>query len=234
MNLTEVKLAMAAAWAAGYDQDVPTGWLPNSAPPLYMKRKSLEGYIFSNPTHVIVAFQGTEIAEYSDILTDLDFRKVDILTLPGKWHRGFAFGAGRFWIELLVWLKHNLGQRKLIITGFSLGAALAQVISVHLTKADFQHTVYAFGGPRVATARAGQWLASKAEHYRIHTYDDWVPHLPPFFFGFKHFGSLGVITSKGTLVTGARAGWLAWVYSVRARKDLGHNRLRYLLLIRHL
>lgn len=234
MDIRELKIAMHAAWAAGYDNAVPSGWLPNMKPPRYLRRGSLEGYIFENPAYVILAFQGTEVSEYQDILADLDARKIKVLDIPGKWHRGFAYGAGKFWVQILLWLKYNLGDRKLLVTGFSLGAALAQVLSIHLTKGDYPHTVYAFGGPRVCTPRAGLWLSRRATHYRIHTYDDWVTHMPPFFMGFKHFGSLSVFTSAGKLVTGVKAWFWAIIQSMHKRTRLGHHRLRYLLLTQKL
>ena len=71
----ELRLTMQAAYHAGSDSP-QTGWLPNgSSEPIRMRRGSLEGYIFHNPTHVIVAFQGTE-AEWGDIKTDLDYKRI--------------------------------------------------------------------------------------------------------------------------------------------------------------
>jgi hypothetical protein len=214
MNRKEMKLAMKAAWAAGFDHDLPIA-LPNQEPAIRMKRGTLEGYIFANPTHVVVAFQGTEKDEWGDVKTDLQYNKVKLSGIPGKWHEGFARGAGKFWVYLLIWLKSNLKGRTLIITGFSLGAALAQCMSIYLSQAHYHHRVYAFGGPRVANRRAAAWLHERAEHNRVFTYDDWVKHLPPFFFGYKHVGA--------SLRLGSR----------RDGK-LGHHRDLYWLLIQDL
>jgi predicted lipase len=212
--MNEMKLAMRAAWAAGFDHDLPIV-LPNEEPPVRMVRGSLEGYIFHNPTHVIVAFQGTEWWEPGDVKADLNYDKVRLSGIPGKWHEGFVRGAGRFWVHLLIWLRHHLGDRKLILTGFSLGSALAQAMSIYVSQAGYDHVVYSFGGPRVANRKAAQWLADRVEHHRVFTYDDWVKHLPPFFFGFKHIGK---------------------PLKLGSRRDgsLGHNRDTYLLLVRDL
>lgn len=232
MDLPELKFSMHAAWAAGFDSHVPIAWIKNGGLIHSLRRGGLEGYIFANPSHVVVAFQGTE-AEADDIATDIDARKIYLPGIPGKWHRGFVEGAAKFWPELHSWLAKNLKARKLIITGFSLGAALSQVMSVNLTLFGIPHRVYAFGGPRVATRRAGQWLASRAQHFRVHTYDDPVPHLPPALMGFRHFGHLGVLTADETLVEGPRA-WLYGGLFPKQDKRHGHHRLRYLLLIQNL
>lgn len=232
MDLGELKFAMWAAWAAGFDKKVPTNWLPNSLLAKRLVRGTLEGYIFQNPTHVIIAFQGTNWDEPQDVWTDLKFRKVRMPGVPGRWHRGFLMGAGKFYIEIANWLKENLGSRKLIITGFSLGAALAQCLSVILTFQSQKHRVYTFGGPRVANVKAGLWLASRTEHYRIHVYDDPVVHVPPFFFGYKHFGKRRVFDQHGKLRRGPVA-WLSTIFQSQRTRH-GHDRSRYLLLVREL
>jgi hypothetical protein len=227
MNYSELKVAMRAAYAAGFD--APVSWLPNSGETTRMERGSLEGYIFQNPTHVVIAFQGTE-AEVGDIKTDLDYRRVKMPGVPGRWHRGFLEGAGLFSIEIMLWLRKNLKGRKLLVTGFSLGAALAQCTSMFLLRSGWEHTTYSFGGPRVASRRAGQWLAKRTTQYRIVTFDDPVPHLPPFFFGFKHIGELGVWSSWDALIEGPKAWREAWIPWGSRHNRHGHDRLRYLLL----
>jgi hypothetical protein len=212
MDLRELKLAMEAAWAAGFDGEVPTWWLPNAGPVIKMERGSLEGFIFQNPTHVIVAFQGTDWNEYGDVLTDLNFDKVRLSGIPGKWHEGFVRGAGKFWVHILIWLRANLGDRKLLVTGFSLGSALAQASSIYMSQARYDHTVYSFGGPRIANRRAARWLHDRVEHHRVYTPGDPVKHLPPWFLGFKHIGRHRVI----------------------GEKRHGHNRDEYTLLVRDL
>jgi hypothetical protein len=226
-NFSELKVAMRGAFAAG--SDFPMPWLPNSGETLSMRRGSLEGYIFQNPTHVVVAFQGTE-KEVGDIATDLDYRRVKMPGVPGRWHRGFLEGAGAFSVEVILWLRKNLGNRRLIVTGFSLGAALAQCMSMFLYRAGWEPVTYSFGGPRVANRKAGRWLTTNTEHYRIITYDDPVPHLPPFFFGFKHLGELGVWGDWDYLVIGPGAWRTAWRPWHKRNSRHGHSNMRYLLL----
>lgn len=230
MKIRELQLAMHAAWNAGLDEGLVMTWLPNAEPVIRLREGDLEGYIFASPTHVFLAFQGTEM-ETGDLWTDLNYKRVRVAGAPGRWHQGFTRGAASF-LPTLFWLKDNLKGRKLIVTGFSLGAALAQAMSLYLTQGKVLHTVYAFGGPRIASPVAGRWLARRAQHYRVHTYDDWVPHLPPYFFGFKHFGNLGVLNQHGTLLEGPRAWWRAGLWPRKVRH--GHHRLRYLLLILNL
>ena len=140
MDLGELKLAMDASWAAGFDGEVPTWWLPSAGPTVSMRRDTLEGYIFQSPTHVIVAFQGTDFNEPGDVLVDLSYKKVRLSGIPGKWHEGFVRGAGRFWVHILIWLRAQLKGRKLLVTGFSLGSALAQATSIYLSQRSEEHT----------------------------------------------------------------------------------------------
>lgn len=227
MHLAELKIAMRAAYAASLDVGHDITWLPNAYPVVPLRHGTLEGFIFHNPTHVIVAFQGTE-REVGDIRADLDFKKIRFPGIPGKWHRGFIVGAGQFFMDIHSWLRTERKGRKLIITGFSLGAALAQALSVHLHYTRVDHTVFSFGGPRIANYRAARWLNSKKNHSRIVTHDDPVPHLPPFFLGFKHVGELGVWTPWGGLDVRPRA-WMQTYFGRKHRRH-GHNVVRYALL----
>lgn len=205
---SELELAAYAAYTAGFDEGHNITWLPNAAPPIIEKRGSLEAVIFQNPAYVIIAFQGTEL-ELGDLWTDLSIKRVRLSGIPGKWHQGFARGAGRFWVYLLLWLRRHLDGRKLVVTGFSLGSALAQVLSVYLNEAGYDHTVYSFGGPRICSGKAAAWLNDQAApHYRFTAGRDWITHLPPFFFGYRHVGR-----------------------RIRLSGKHGHDRLSYLLLV---
>jgi predicted lipase len=80
-------------------------------------------------------------------------------------------------------------KRYLIVTGHSLGAALAVHAAAHLTaigiKVDF---FYNFGGPRVGDWRFHQWFMNTRKGFvgRVTHWKDQVPHLPDEHWGFEH------------------------------------------------
>ena len=81
----------------------------------------------------------------------------------------------------------------IIITGHSLGAAVAPLFLVELARthpdlyARVVFPLYTFGQPRVGNRAFAQYANSHLpEWFRVVHHDDPVPHLPPHDFGFEH------------------------------------------------
>ena len=85
-------------------------------------------------------------------------------------------------------LKAKYRNTRLIVTGHSLGGALAILCTADLK--NFFGTVdltYTFGQPRVGNDAFSSWYQSQHPNtYRLVDYADIVPHLPPSSFGFLH------------------------------------------------
>ncbi|WP_128700313.1 lipase family protein [Candidatus Velamenicoccus archaeovorus] len=123
----------------------------------------------------VLAFRGTEVKKWWDILTDLDFRFYRA-GKGAKIHNGFqrAFACAQKMLEEEV---RNLEKENfaIYITGHSLGGALALVAAKYLSS-DNIAACYTFGSPRVGNSELGDTI--KPPIYRIVNANDLVPRVP--------------------------------------------------------
>lgn len=82
---------------------------------------------------------------------------------------------------------------RVLVTGHSLGASLATLfVSVNLKSLPGPLSIYNFGSPRLGNAKFVSWFSGLvssgaiAEHTRVTSMKDPVPHLPPRFMGYQH------------------------------------------------
>ncbi len=123
----------------------------------------------------VLVFRGTE-AELDDIKTDLDARF--FRTPHGMAHEGFITAYQCVADEIVAALNQHPDQGTLpfLITGHSLGGALATVASMDLEDKILVSACYTYGSPRVGTA---EWSdALKTPVYRVVNGADAVPMLP--------------------------------------------------------
>jgi len=158
------------------------------------KESDGQAFVVSSPGFTLIAFRGTE--SKIDFITDLNCFRVK--TSLGKIHRGFFQAFQRLWPILKVKIDLN---KPLIITGHSLGGALAQLCGVWSCdelkkKPDFFIT---YGQPRVG----GRELAKNTSNllarsfFRITHKLDVVPRVPPYwFFTYVHVPSTGYKRNK--------------------------------------
>src|SRR5262249_47569136 len=99
---------------------------------------------------VIVSFRGT--SSLSNFQTDAGFFKTS--AFGGSVHRGFYHAAQSVWSQVQEALKDLAPGKKVIFTGHSLGAALAQIASLQYADGGGQvEGVYTYGTPRVGDAK---------------------------------------------------------------------------------
>lgn len=166
----------------------------------FFDKGGTQAFAAGNERRIVVAFRGTE--EPADWLHDIDagFIKYD----PGRIHRGFANALLEVFIDIIVALrKMRDNAQEILVTGHSLGAALATLAFIGLEG----HHLVTFGSPRIGDKKFARWF--NAEHrglaIRFVNNNDIVPRTPPYLTGYRHAGRLAYITAGGRIVENATA-----------------------------
>ncbi|KAH7848876.1 hypothetical protein Vadar_009607 [Vaccinium darrowii] len=180
----------------------------------YQKQLSTQAIMFkdttSSPNLIVVAFRGTEPFDADQWRTDVDFSWYDIEGV-GKIHSGFLKALGLHkktgWPKDIIddgsgqeyayyTLKEKLKKElkkdkdvKFIVTGHSLGAALAILFVAGLVLHEEEELlesldwVYTYGQPRVGNEQFGDWMGEKmrihdVKYLRYVYCNDLVPRVP--------------------------------------------------------
>ncbi|XRG81053.1 lipase family protein [Rossellomorea sp. GAMAL-10_SWC] len=139
------------------------------------------GFIAESNNEIIIAFRGTD--SYKDNESDQDLYQVDypFAENVGKTHRGFTCIYQSARNEIMKELMKLSPNKKLLITGYSLGGAIAVLCSYDIAvNTDFENPyVYTFGSPRVADPefayRYSQMVRNSVRIFNVH---DIIPTLP--------------------------------------------------------
>lgn len=128
------------------------------------------------PDGPVIAFRGTEPDNLADVLRDLDALRVWRPAL-GWLDQGFIDGAEAVWPAL----REALAARAVVLTGHSLGGALALDTAGLMAAAGMAPTrVVTFGAPRVGGAVIRSVLGMWPVTEYVEAGDE-VPDLPPWF-----------------------------------------------------
>lgn len=191
--------------------------------------------------HVIVAFRGTEINRVEDWITDL--KCACIRHDFGKVHSGF-FGAYRAVSVLLRNYFREHQNKRVVLTGHSLGAALASLCAADLIRRPY-HPLYekpllvTFGSPRVGNYGFSAVVSRACEVRRYVNNNDVVPKCP--FVGYWHTTGLRYFDRFGELHTEPNYGFVLYDSLLGRIADIGkigtagikdHSMLRYARLVR--
>ena len=165
---------------------------------------------------IYLSFRGTD-GERADFGTDIDLRLVEygdqanatVTFSKGKVHRGFngnLFGDDKLYLTLDESIRSTMAQfcgYQLVITGHSLGGALAILYGVHVAKTVLPDTnvlVQTIGTPRIgdkefkASARGMENLAN----WRVVYKKDVIPRIPLRRQGYSHVGHLIFLRDQET------------------------------------
>lgn len=140
------------------------------------------GFILESKDRIIIAFRGTSTT--TDWISDAIAIQSNYRCVPnsGKSHKGMSdiyYSARK---AILSSLDKLPAHKKLMITGHSLGGALATLCAVDVAaNSPFRlPSVYTYGSPRVGDPTFSKVYANKVDQsYRINNFYDVVPHLPP-------------------------------------------------------
>lgn len=131
----------------------------------HFNNQNTQGYVAFNDKFGIISFRGTE-QNYYDILTDIKAR------LKDGGHEGFlsAFNLVKSDIEKAI---NSLNGLPLIITGHSLGGALAKIAVKELPESFL--ACYTYGSPAVCTKEKAEEI--KTPVFRLVNSGDIVPRI---------------------------------------------------------
>jgi V8-like Glu-specific endopeptidase len=167
----------------------------------FVKQNAAQGFVASSSDLVLVCFRGTEST--ADWLSNLKVIPKAVNELGSSVHAGFweQFEALRPQLERLMSTRNQL---PLLVTGHSLGGAIAALAAASWAASRNLQALYTYGQPAVARDRALDQLADAlgGRYHRLVNNSDIVPRVPP---GYRHAGHLLHFDSKGSLVRGAAA-----------------------------
>ena len=138
-----------------------------------------------------VAYRGTRITSLKDLVADLDALKVE-WDGAGRVHRGFWRCCRALKPQVEPWLA-NTPHDRLVVTGHSLGAAMATLMAALRPAAE----LVSFGSPRVGDQAFVASLAGRKMRRYVDCVDG-VPKLPPPG-GYDHAGEMIYIDRFGQL-----------------------------------
>ena len=131
---------------------------------IYDQSTYTNGFVASDENTIVVAFRGTVPTSPKNILTDLWFFKSQIVSgEPELGHKGFVDALNKVYFSIEATLRPFAGKKKLVITGHSLGGALATLLGyrIALDHPDFQPTQYVYGCPPVGDKSLANFFRGK-------------------------------------------------------------------------
>ncbi|MCY4039497.1 MAG: lipase family protein [Hyphomicrobiales bacterium] len=143
-------------------------------------KEGTQALLVSTQDYLVLAFRGTEATSLRDIKADVN-AIITKCSSGGNIHSGFseAFGLVEQQIQkdLEYFSNSKTHNKPLIVTGHSLGGALATIAAKRLQAYIKIATCYTFGSPRVGN---DEWFEkTKTPVYRIVNAYDCVTILPP-------------------------------------------------------
>ena len=140
-----------------------------------------QAYVVNNDETIVLAFRGTEIQERSDIWADMKIWKTKGRG-KGEVHSGFKGELDKVWPPVESMLNQHK-DKKLYITGHSLGGAMATLAASRITTKNLEE-VFTYGAPRVGNRRFARSL--RYSHTRLQNNNDIICRVPSRLFGYAH------------------------------------------------
>ncbi|XP_059648819.1 lipase-like [Cornus florida] len=141
---------------------------------------------------IVIAFRGTQERSIQNWVEDLFWKQLDI-NYPGMpdamVHRGFYYAYHNTTLRpgilsAIKRAKKLYGEMKIMVTGHSMGGAMASFCGLDLrVNGEAQHVqVMTFGQPRVGNAVFATYYSELVPNtIRVVNEHDIVPHLPPYY-----------------------------------------------------
>jgi hypothetical protein len=139
-----------------------------------------------------IVYRGTQPDRIKDIASDVRF-------LPVKWgggghvHRGFAEAEEVLWAAVKSWLA-EIGARPAVVTGHSLGAAMATLTAARLPASR----LVTFGSPRVGDVDFARLFGGRDVRRYVDCRD--AVTTVPVLLGYRHLDGERYIDAAGTVL----------------------------------
>lgn len=138
-----------------------------------------QAFITHNDEMVLIAVRGTNEQPW-DLLTDVDARQVPFEEGAGQAHQGFYGAAKVVYDFATTYLDKFYSGQKLVITGHSLGGAIALLLAEMLRRTvrfEADVLLYTYGAPRAADQTFVEG-AKALTHHRMVNFNDPIPSVP--------------------------------------------------------
>jgi len=142
------------------------------------KDTSTEAFWFADAENIVLAVRGTQEIKEDVFQIDLDGEQVNMAGVKGQVHQGFKVQA-----ETIInnpsfrAFTTAADGKKLFITGHSLGAAVATILSAYLKDKGHDPLLYTYGSPRTGNEDFVKAYVG-ITHYRHVYHHDIVPIIP--------------------------------------------------------
>ena len=92
-----------------------------------------------------------------------------------------------------------------VVTGHSLGGAIADIAAAELRNMGITSDLYTFGAPRIGDSTISDYITNQNQggNFRTTHYDDPVPRLPPLLLGFVHISPEYYIDTGNNIIVTA-------------------------------
>jgi fermentation-respiration switch protein FrsA (DUF1100 family) len=167
----EKQVIAGAVAAIGYGG---LGWFHETAEKAIFSAKGFGA--IDGEGRAIIAFRGTQTDNVRDFLTDIRVALED-WEHPGRVHSGFSASLSTILAPVDQWL-HDTAPAHLVLTGHSLGAALATLLAARLAQQGCSLELVTFGSPRVGDEALVASLRPLAVRRYVNCTDA-VTQLPP-------------------------------------------------------
>ncbi|KAL8924995.1 MAG: hypothetical protein Q9172_002424 [Xanthocarpia lactea] len=169
-------------------------------------KTDVTGYVAIDNTRAltVLAFRGS--SSVRNFVADANFLAEPTDICPScTAHNGFWDS----WVEarpgVLAALKTAAASHpnnRVIVTGHSLGGAIADLAAAEIRNSGITADLYTYGAPRIAGKTLSDYITNqnKGGNYRVTHKDDPVPRLPPVVLGFVHISPEYYISSPNNVV----------------------------------
>lgn len=162
----------------------------------FFDKRDIQALIVYDSNKIIITFRSTEPQNLRDWLTNLNCRKTRYLYGNGLIHSGFERGIADIYDYLhgyLTKIKSEVENRRIWLTGYSQGGALATLLPMWLKNTGmlFEYDIaggYTFGSPRVGDSRFAQEFTEifGSKWYRTVNCSDYVTRIPRRMLHYRH------------------------------------------------